>query len=86
MSTPKIKDWAKMSGAMNAATGRPAEHSDPGELAKYLAALADQAKAEASKDLEGARKAAHKASSIFFVMSPADQTIASRAARAKGLA
>lgn len=51
------------------------------EIGAYLAALEAQAKAEERGDHEGARCAATRASSLFFVMAPSVQTVAARRAR-----
>lgn len=55
------------------------------DIQQYLDALALQAKAEASGDQAGAERAAHRAASLFFVMTPRDQTVASQEARRLGL-
>lgn len=53
---------------------------------QYLDALRAQHNAEQAGDNEGARHAATYAASLFFVMEPSEQTVASKEARRLGLA
>ncbi len=53
---------------------------------QYLDALEAQLAAEQAGDDDAARIAAHRAASLFFVMDPKVQTIASREAQRRGLA
>lgn len=55
------------------------------ELEHYFSALETQQALELKNDYDGARTAAHRAAALFFVMSPENQTIASREARKRNL-
>ena len=55
------------------------------DIQQYLNALRAQIKAEEQGDHDNERRAANRAASLFFVMTPRDQTIAAQEARRMGL-